>query len=44
VEEGRMVWEDKVEPDHRYAYMVVVHHKSGGMSKDSNVVQFTTQP
>jgi len=42
VEEGRMIWEDKVEPDHRYAYMVTVHHKSGGISKDSNVVQFAT--
>jgi len=47
VEEGRMIWEDKVEPDHRYAYMVVVHvvhHKSGGMSKDSNIVEFITEP
>ena len=42
VEEDRMVWQDRVEPDHRYAYMVTVHHKSGGVSKDSNVVQFTT--
>jgi hypothetical protein len=43
VEEGRMLWEDRVEPGHRYAYMITVHHESGGVSKDSNVVQFVTE-
>jgi hypothetical protein len=41
-EQGRMFWEDRVEPDQRYAYMITVHHESGGVSKDSNIVQFTT--
>jgi hypothetical protein len=44
VEGQRMTWYDSIEADHRYAYKVVVHHKSGGMSEDSNIVQFTTEP
>lgn len=42
VEGDRIVCYDKIEADHRYAYKVVVYHKSGGVSEDSNIVQITT--
>ena len=38
VEGNHIVCHDKIEPDYRYAYRVVVYHKSGGASKDSNIV------
>jgi hypothetical protein len=43
LEGPRMIWHDEIEPGHRYAYKVVLHHKSGGISEDSNVVQFVTE-
>lgn len=42
VEGDRIVCHDKIEADYRYAYKVVVYHKSGGVSDDSNVVRITT--
>ncbi len=42
VEGNRIIWHDQVAAGHRYAYKVVVYHKSGGMSEDSNIVQFVT--
>lgn len=42
VDGDRIVWYDKIEANHRYAYKVVVYHKSGGVSEDSNIVQITT--
>ena len=38
VEGDRITWHDKIEADRRYAYKVVVYHKSGGVSEDSNIV------
>jgi hypothetical protein len=38
VEGGRLIYLDKVAPDGRYAYKIIVYHKSGGVSRDSNVV------
>jgi hypothetical protein len=35
---GRVVWRDKVVPDGPYAYKVIVYHKGGGVSEDSNIV------
>ncbi|OEU47787.1 MAG: hypothetical protein BA872_03000 [Desulfobacterales bacterium C00003060] len=40
VEGDRIVFPDNIKADHRYAYKVVVYHKSGGVSKDSNIVEF----
>ena len=42
VEGDRIVYNEKIEPDHRYAYKVVAYHESGGASKDSNIVRFET--
>ncbi len=42
VEGDRIVCHDKIEADYCYAYKVVVYHKSGGVSDDSNVVRITT--
>jgi hypothetical protein len=39
VEEDRVICYDSIEPRHRYAYKVVVYHKSGGVSEDSNIVE-----
>ena len=44
VEGDRFICHDDVEADHRYAYKVVVYHKSGGASEDSNIVQFVVKP
>ena len=44
VEGDRIICYDNVEADHRYAYKVVVYHKSGGVSEDSNIVQFEVNP
>lgn len=44
VEGDRIICHDDVEADHRYAYKVVVYHKSGGVSEDSNIVQFVVKP
>jgi hypothetical protein len=41
VEGGRVICYDNVEADHRHAYKVVVYHKSGGVSEDSNIVRIT---
>ena len=43
VEGDQIVCHDKIEPGHHYAYKVVVYHKSGGTSKDSNIVRFETK-
>ncbi len=42
VEGGRVIFQDAMEVDYRYAYKVVVYHESGGVSKDSNIVEFVT--
>ena len=42
VEGDHIVCHDKIEPDHGYAYKLVVYHESGGASKDSNIVRFET--
>lgn len=37
-EDGHFIFADSVDPDFQYAYKVVTCHRSGGMSKDSNIV------
>ena len=37
---GRVVWRDKSAPDGPYAYKVIVYHKGGGVSEDSNIVSW----
>lgn len=44
VEGGRVICRDALKPGYRYAYKVVVYHKSGGVSGNSNIVEFTTEP
>ncbi len=44
VEGDRIIWHDNIEADHRYAYKVIVYHSSGGVSADSNIVQFVVKP
>jgi hypothetical protein len=44
VEGDRIICHDSIEADHRYAYKVTAYHKSGGLSEDSNIVQFVTKP
>ena len=44
VEGDLIICHDTIEADHRYAYKVVVYHKSGGVSEDSNTVRFVTKP
>lgn len=41
VEGDSIIFYDNIEADHRYAYKVVVYHKSGGVSEDSNIVRIT---
>ena len=41
VEGDRIIFHDIIEADHRHAYKVVVYHKSGGVSEDSNIVRIT---
>jgi hypothetical protein len=41
VEGDRIIWHDNIETGYHYAYKVIVHHRSGGVSEDSNVVQIT---
>lgn len=41
LEQDRIICHDRIEADHRYAYKVVVFHKSGGVSEDSNIVRLT---
>lgn len=36
-EGDRIVFNDTIDPGYRYAYKVVVHHRSGAASKDSNI-------
>ncbi len=43
IEDGRVVFHDRIDSRYRYAYKVVVHHKSGGESNDSNTVHVTTE-
>jgi len=43
LEGNRMIYYDGIKADHRYAYKVVVYHKSGGVSDDSNIVQFVVK-
>ena len=40
VEGGRVFCRDKVVPEGPYAYKVIVYHKSGGVSQDSNIVSW----
>lgn len=42
VEGDRIIWHDNTAADHRYAYKVMVYHRSGGVSEDSNIVRITT--
>lgn len=42
VEGDRVIFHDQMQADHRYTYKVVVHHKSGGVSRDSNISEFVT--
>lgn len=44
VKGDRIIWHDNIETGYRYAYKVIVHHRSGGVSKDSNVVLITANP
>jgi hypothetical protein len=44
VEGDRVIFYDEVQADSRYAYKVGILHQSGGMSEDSNMVQFVTEP
>ena len=44
VEGDRIICHDNVEAGYHYAYKVVVYHKSGGVSEDSNIVQFEVKP
>ena len=37
-EGDRIVFEDPVRPDDRYAYKVLVYHWKGGVSEDSNIL------
>ena len=41
VEGDRIIWHDNIETGYNYAYKVIVHHRSGGVSEDSNVVQIS---
>ena len=41
VEGDRIIWHDNIAAGHCYAYKVMVYHRSGGVSEDSNVVQIT---
>lgn len=38
------VWYDPVEPGYEYFYKIIVLHRTGGMSNDSNVVMFSINP
>jgi hypothetical protein len=42
VEGDRIIWHDNIAAGHRYAYKVMVYHRSGGVSEDSNIVRITT--
>jgi hypothetical protein len=44
LEGDRMILHDAIEADYRYAYKVVIYHRSGAVSKDSNIVQFVVGP
>ncbi len=39
IEGNAVTFYDRVEPGYRYAYKVRVHHESGGVSNDSNIVK-----
>lgn len=41
IEGDWVIWNDNIDPDYHYAYKVVTCHKSGGISEDSNIVEFT---
>lgn len=43
IEDGRVIYHDRVQAGRVYAYKVVSHHKGGGVSKDSNVVWVNTK-
>ena len=38
VEGDRIVWHDDMDAGYHYAYKIIVYHKSGGVSEDSNIV------
>ena len=38
VEGDRIVWHDDMDAGYHYAYKIMVYHKSGGVSEDSNIV------
>jgi hypothetical protein len=44
MEGDSIIYHDAIEANHSYAYKVVVYHKSGGVSEDSNIVHFVTKP
>jgi len=44
MEGDSIIYHDAIEANYGYAYKIVVHHKSGGVSEDSNIVQFVTKP
>jgi len=43
VDDGRVICHVKVTPGHRYAFKAVAYDESGGVSKDSNIVQVTVE-
>lgn len=43
VEGDHIIWHDRIKADHRYAYKVMVYHRGGGVSGDSNIVQFVVK-
>jgi hypothetical protein len=44
MEGDSIIYHDAIEANHSYAYKVVVYHNSGGVSEDSNIVHFATEP
>jgi len=38
IEGDRIVWHDDMDAGYHYAYKIMVYHKSGGVSEDSNIV------
>jgi hypothetical protein len=43
IEDGRVIYSHTLDPEYQYGYKIVVHHKSGGISDDSNVVHVTAE-
>ena len=44
VEGDTIIFYDTIEADHNYAYKVLSYHEDGGVSADSNIVRFVTEP